>query len=193
MRRDLPRLAAGSLSVAGGTEYSLGDNLLEPALLRVGGRPAAARYPRAEQPRADAGLLAFYVRFAAGLLSARGRDSAPRDACCAADHEFYGRAQADRLLRLGAAPGYHLDRSVSRADHAHLGNRAHARPDALAQGRAAAPGDGASAEPGQLDGAESAEATWCAAFAEHAGGRAWRRRSIVFPMAAIRGRGGDVS
>ena len=105
---------------------------------------------------------------------------------------FIGRVPVHRLPALGGGTRRHLRRQLPRSARPGVvpGDRVRPRPDAVAEARHAVDPDGTGPERGQLAAQQRAQGARADGRAEHAGGRARRRRGAVLPVAAgRRGRG----
>lgn len=77
---------------------ALGNELLEPALLRLGGNRTAAKSAHFCESRTDAGLQALYVRCLAGMLFGRTQHFEGNHAGHSGHDEFHGGLQAAGLF-----------------------------------------------------------------------------------------------
>ncbi|CAA9318997.1 MAG: GH42, partial [uncultured Frankineae bacterium] len=193
-RRRLPHLAARAVRRPRCAERRVGDGLLEPALRRLGGGPAAARLTDLAQPHPAAGLVALQLGRAAGAvpLGARRGAGAQRPAD---HHELHGLAlQAPGLLRLGPGGRSRLQRPLRhrRGPRAGGGARAVGRPHPRARPAGAVAAHGELHQRGQLAAAQPGQDAGTAPSPRAQPRRPGRRRDHVLPVAGLPRRSGEV-
>ena len=102
-RRGLPRLAAAPLRRPRRAQRRLGDRLLEPALRRLGGGPAAPGVADLAQPHAAARLVALQLRRAARRSTAPSATPSARTATCRSRPTSWPRGSSRSTTSPGAA------------------------------------------------------------------------------------------